>query len=476
MKATSLTPESLQALIAQGEGQRLEFKRSLAELETGVRSVAAMANTDGGHVLFGVRNDGTVLGVEIGAQTRERVVQAITDNTDPMLYPAVAYVDLDGKTVIVVTVSRSEDRPHLVRGRAYKRVGAADVQMSRAEYERLLRDRSGFEYDGQVITRATEDDIAWDKVERYVALREQVTGRRVDIPLPQVLRARGCLVEANGVLHPTVAGMLLFGADPQTFLPRSYLTVVRFRGRDTAHGYYDRRDIVGALPEIVDTAEAYLWEHIQHGGRVRSLRREDLHEYPRPALRECLANAVAHRDYSIRGSRVIVSMFEDRIEFNSPGVLPWPVTVENILEQQYSRNPRLARVFFEMGYIEEIGIGLDNVYRWLAEAGQPEPVLRDTGGSFIIVLYGLDMEKALAEAAAKAIDLAALGLNQRQQRAVLHVREHGLITSREYRVINGIGKTVAYKELVDLVEHGLLECRGAGRSTHYVLGERLAND
>ncbi len=227
-------------------------------------------------------------------------------------------------------VPRSKDRPHLVRGRAYKRVGAADVQMSRAEYERLLRDRPGAEYDGQVVAQATEDNIAWDKVERYLALREQVTGRRVTIPLQQVLQARGCLVEADGTLRPTVAGLLLFGVDPQAFLSRSYITEVRFRGQNTAHGYYDRRDLMGTLPEMVDAAEPYLWEHIQHGGRVRGLRREDLHEYPRPALRECLVNAVAHRDYSIRGSRIIVSMFEGRIEFNSPGPLPWPVTVENI--------------------------------------------------------------------------------------------------------------------------------------------------
>jgi len=298
----------------------------------------------------------------------------------------------------------------------------------------------------------------------------------VTIPPQQVLQARGCLVEANGMLRPTVAGLLLFGADPQAFLSRSYITVVRFRGRDTAHGYYDRRDLMGTLPEMVDAAEVYLWEHIQHGGRVRGLRREDLHEYPQPALRECLVNAVAHRDYRIRGSRIIVSVFEDRIEFNSPGPLPWPVTVENILEQQYSRNPRIVRVLFEMGYIEEIGMGLDNVYRWLAEAGQPEPALQDTGGCFIITLYGLDMEKALAEERAEALDLARLGLNERQQRAVLYVQEHGLITSREYRAINRIGKTMAYRELTDLVERGLLERRGEGRSTRYVLSERLVND
>jgi ATP-dependent DNA helicase RecG len=464
-----LTPEEVRTLISQGEGQRLELKRSLAELETGVRAAAAMANTDGGHVLFGVRDGGAILGVQIGAQTRERVVQAITDNTDPTLYPSVGYVDLDGRTVIVVTVSRSEDRPHLLRGRAYKRVGAADVQMSRTEYEQLLRDRPGAEYDGQVVGQATEDDIAWDKVERYLVLRERVTGRRVTIPPQQVLQARGCLVEADGTLCPTIAGLLLFGANPQAFLSRSYITVVRFRGQNSAHGYYDLRDLMGTLPEMVDAAEAYLWEHVQHGGRVRGLRREDLHEYPRPALRECLVNAVAHRDYSIRGSRIIVSMFEGWIEFNSPGPLPWPVTVENILEQQYSRNPRIVRVLFEMGYIEEIGMGLDNVYRWLAEAGQAEPALQDTGGSFIITLYGLDMERALAEERAKVMDLARLGLNERQQGAIVYLREQERITNREYQSLFEVSYDTAYRDLRDLLEKGLIKRQGKGRATYYML-------
>jgi ATP-dependent DNA helicase RecG len=174
----TVTPEEVRALIAQGEGQQLEFKRSTAELETGVRAAAAMANTDGGHVLFGVRDDGTVVGVQIGARTRERAVQALTDNTDPILYPSVEHVDLDGRTVIVVAVAESEDKPILVRGRAYKRVGAADVLMSRVEYERLLRERPGAEYDGQVIAQATMDDIDWGKVEHYLALRERVIGRQ----------------------------------------------------------------------------------------------------------------------------------------------------------------------------------------------------------------------------------------------------------------------------------------------------------
>jgi len=165
MMPISLTPENLQALISQGEGQRLEFKRSLAELETGVRAVAAMANSDGGQVLFGVRDNGRVLGVEIGVQTKERVVQTITDNTDPILYPSVDYVALDGKAV--------EDKPHLVRGRAYKRVGAADVQMSQAEYERLLLARRQPPFDQQFVEGMAYADLDEARVQDFLRRRQE---------------------------------------------------------------------------------------------------------------------------------------------------------------------------------------------------------------------------------------------------------------------------------------------------------------
>lgn len=122
-----------------------------------------------------------------------------------------------------------------------------------------------------------------------------------------------------------------------------------------------------------------------------------------------------------------------------------------------------------MGYIEEIGMGLDNVYRWLAEAGQPEPALRDTGGSFVITLYGLDVEKALAEGEAETIELVAQGLNERQRRAIEYIQEHGRITNREYRELGKVSHEIAYRELSELITKGLIEKRGAGRGTHYTL-------
>jgi ATP-dependent DNA helicase RecG len=343
-----LTPEEVRALISHGEGQRLEFKRSLAELETGVRAAAAMANTDGGHVLFGVRDDGTILGVHIGAQTRERVVRAVTDNTDPTLYPSVEYVDLDGKTVIVVTVTRSDNRPHLVRGRAYRRVGAADVQMSRAEYERLLLQRRQVEFDRQFVGGVTYADLDEAKLAWYIRQRTEQRGVRAPATSPQeTLVNLGALVEEGGELVPTKGGLLFFGRDPQRFIPHSEVRIARFKGTTMGH-FIDSADLRGTLPEMIDEAERFIRRNTRVAAKVVGFKRREIGEYPYEAVREAICNAVCHRDYFMDGSTVRIMIFDDRIEVNSPGPLPPGVTVENIDRKHVLRNKLIANYLYDI--------------------------------------------------------------------------------------------------------------------------------
>jgi len=315
-----LTLEEVRALISHGERQRLEFKRSLAELETGVRAAAAMTNADGGHVLFDVRDDGAVLGVQIGAQTRERVVQAITDNSDPTLYPSVEYVDLDGRTVIVVTVSKSEDKPHLLRGQAYKRVGAADVQMSRAEYGRLLLARRQPPFDQQLVEGATYADLGEAKVQDFLRRRQEAypDATPPGAPLPQMVAEmlEGAR-ERDGELAPTYTGLLFFGRDPQRFLPRAEVKLARFQGTTTL-AFIDRLIISGTLPEMLDEAERFIRRNTRTAMKVVEFESVQVSEYPYDAIREALVNAMAHRDYH-HSSSMQVNIFDDRLEVMSPG-------------------------------------------------------------------------------------------------------------------------------------------------------------
>ena len=139
----------------------------------------------------------------------------------------------------------------------------------------------------------------------------------------------------------------IFGIDPKKFFLMDYVTVARYPGKDRAQADLDIRDFYGNLFDIIDSVNKYIMQHIQEASQVieDQIQRRAIPEYPYYAIREIITNAVAHRDYSNIGSRIIIRMFKDRIEFNSPGPLPANVTPENIVSEQYSRNPIIADDF-----------------------------------------------------------------------------------------------------------------------------------
>ena len=450
-----MTPEEIRTLINQGEGQGLELKRSLAELETGTRAAGAMANTDGGHVLFGVRDDGTILGVQIGAQTRERVVRAITDNTDPTLYPSVEYVDLEGKTVILVTVPRSEDRPHLVRGRAYKRVGAADVQMSRAEYERLLLARRQPPFDQQLVEGATYTDLDGAKVRDFLRRRQEAypDATPPGAPLPQVVTEmmEGAR-ERDGDLVPTYTGLLFFGRNPQRFLPRAEVKLARFQGTTTL-AFIDRLIAHGTLPEMLDEAERFIRRNTRTAMKVVEFESVQVSEYPYDAVREAVVNAMAHRDYH-HSSGIQVNIFDDRLEVMSPGEALIPLS--ELEGSHVTRNETLCRRFRDIGEMEQFGTGITKMKRLMREHGLKEPVFEERGSFFKVSFYGPGERILDLIPRAGVTDLRELGLNERQIEALrLMVNEGRELSNKEYRQMFGVATRTASRDLMELVKTGL---------------------
>lgn len=228
MNQIPMSMNDLQQLIAQGEGQQLEFKRSLAELETAARTIVAFANADGGIVLLGVRDSGEILGVEVGEHTKERLSTAITDSTDPIVYPSIEIIPFAGKAVVAIKVEASENRPHLCKGRAYKRVGATDVQLSRDEYEKLLLTRATAVYDRQPMLETRFSDFSEERIHWYLKQRAEKRDIAIpDMPLSDLLIGMSAAVEQTGEIIPTRAGILCFAKNPQASIPLTVKSVSR---------------------------------------------------------------------------------------------------------------------------------------------------------------------------------------------------------------------------------------------------------
>ena len=192
------------------------------------------------------------------------------------------------------------------------------------------------------------------------------------------------------------------------------------------------------------------------------LERMERWEYPLPAIREGIVNAICHRDYG-ETSNVQVRIFDDRLEIWSPGKLPPGITVDKLRREHESipPNPLIARPFFLSGYIENWGTGTNRIIRECVEYGIPEPEFRETGTSFVITFR----KDILSEEYLKH-----LGLNINQMKVVMHLKVNKKITNGEYQKLNEVSRATATRELSALVKRGIIERQGrTGRGTVYVL-------
>jgi len=453
-------------LIRQGESQALEFKRSLATEDKMVEELASFANTSGGTVIVGVRDSGEIIGVSIGANTETNLVNKITDNTDPPLYPTLSIHSISGKSVIVISVEESINKPHLAFGKAFVRVGTVTKQMRRDEYERMLKEKDELPYEMQPVKNATLQDFSQEEVEKYTQLRQTKLGTPLEPYSESLLQKLRAVVDTAGGQAPTVSGILLFGSQPNEFIETRlhYIRCARFKGKEVGT-FIDQQDIIGTLRQQIDEAMAFVRRNIRFGWTLEHMPRKKMFEYPLEVIKEAITNAVAHRDLT-QNATIRVAIFDDRIEVWSPGKLPVGVTIENLEKACQSRNPNICQRLFEMGYIEAWGLGIDMMNREMAKAGLSKPIYAENGNSFVVTLIGPG-DKWMGEISLPPE--VTEGLNERQLKAVEYIQETGSIATREYREINNIGKVQAVKELNELVKKVIIKRVGQGRATKYIL-------
>ncbi len=305
------------------------------------------------------------------------------------------------------------------------------------------------------------------------AYRQELDRRRPGSPLVHgstealLVRIGAAVATSNGV-QPTLTGMLFFGREPQRFYPSFIVTFLHFAGTSTARTeadsplYLDNREFRGTIPAVIDAVRATVFEKLGKQGLVEGFVRRDVAEYPELAYREAIVNAIAHRDYQLIGSFVQVRLFADRLEVQSPGGLGGNLTVDNIAYEQYTRNPHIMRLLEEMGYVERRGLGVDQMIRVMTDAGREPPVFENRGSSFWVTLMGSPPSQPLP-------DLARLGLNDRQIRAVDYLQTNGRLTNREYQREFGVSERTALYDLQGLVDAGLALPISSGRGRYYIL-------
>ena len=333
-----------------GEDSGWEFKQiefrgsrpSSPRREELADEMGAFANAAGGRLLCGVCDDGQIQGMsreQIAALDR-LLVEVATDVTAPPLRIHVHHRELDGKAFVLVEVPRS-DAVHERAGAAFVRVGATKRRLEGDERLRLAQNRAQSRYlrfDQQVVPQTgfnSLDERLWEPLLSASGARD---------PRRALMNLHLLAQDEKGVERATVAGVLLCAQSPQEWLPQAVVTATHYRGQDRASGQLDAQEITGPLQDQIADAVRFVSRNMRVAAR-KIPEREDLPQYSMAAVFEAIVNAVAHRDYSMGARRIRLSMFEDRLEIDSPGKLPNSMTIQSMDASQATRNEVVASVF-----------------------------------------------------------------------------------------------------------------------------------
>ncbi len=350
----------LQQRITRWEDIHAEFKEQGVHPDDIAAALVAFANTDGGQLIFGVSNDRTITGVDDPDCLMKRIDQIAYQNCEPPLAVLQEIVRTDGdRVVVVVNIPKGDQRPYcIISGDYLIRTTTGRRRASRQELLRLFQSAESLYYDKTVVWRATLRDL---DEQRFIDFFRRAYQREIgsDQKIEHLLKNMRLLEERDGERHPTLAGLLCFGRDPQLFFPYAQISAARIAGTTLAAPPSDAKSIGGTLFDILEDTARFLRIHLRSPHVIRGFEPEEQPEIPEEALRELIVNALVHRDYTL-AAPVRVLIFDDRLEIRTPGGLPNSVTIDAILlgAAHVLRNPTLYTMFSRAGLVTGPGSGV----------------------------------------------------------------------------------------------------------------------
>lgn len=424
------------------------------------KEIVAFANTEGGELYVGIRNDGSVVGVTDTDDVMTRISSVAHDTILPDIMPFIQIrpVEMEGKQVVKTTVAVGTERPYYLAKEGlkpkgvYVRRGSACIPLNEAGIREMIMETSGKSYEE---CRSLNQDLTFE------TMRAEMNSHNMEFGEAQMKTLK---MIGNDRLYTNLA-LLLSDQCAHT------IKAAVFQGKDNAV-FRDRKEFDGSLLKQLNDAYQFLDFYNKTEASFSGLRRTDQRDYPEDAVREALLNSIIHRDYLFSGSSII-NMFDDHIEFISLGGLIRGISMEAVfMGVSQSRNPNLAAVFYRLGLVESYGTGVRKIMRLYQGFGKT-PIFRSAEGAFTVELFnrnekdiaevGMDRNSSDAERNPSPIDEAC-------ETVYLRAKEQGRITRKEVEEMLGCGSTKAYRILKNLSEKGMLIQQKSGNQTVYLPG------
>ncbi len=455
---------SLDKLQNLTEGQYFERKSEKIATKDFAHQLSAFANASGGVIAVGVEDDGTITGVT--AEHENDFRKAAIDHLrfpPHMEIEKVLCNDTSGApcSILLFHIRVSPDEIICMKnGDAYLRIGDTSHKLTPQEFTALEYSRGIKSYESRIISDATMDDLDENLIRQYVEILGLSASTALD-----VLKARGLLKREAGNWKLTVAAILLFGRHPTQFLPSARIRFLRYEGLYAGVGISMNliKDVTIEKPLSLAIAEgqqllkSQMREFQRLGMNGKFVR---VPEYPDFAWLEGLVNAVTHRDYSIQGDYIRITMYDDRIEFRSPGRLPSIVTVENIQNTRFSRNPVIARVLSDFGWVRELNEGVKRIYVDMNNFFLDPPVFSEPNGNTV----ELELKNNIAARSLRNIESCAAmleniwsKLSAIDRQIVFYIANMERCTPSELTTMLGRTRPTVSGHVKKLIELGIVE-------------------
>ena len=420
------------------ERYNLEFKEEVSK--TFLKTVSAFANYNDGEVIFGIDDDGKVVGVKENPKEEAiRIENMINDSISPIPYFQIIMKEVEGKTIIVLEVKKGKDTPYFYKGKAYKRGDTASIEVDRFELRRLALEGVNMHFEDR---KAASQDLNFNVLEEK--LKKEAGIERLNLDILKTLN----LYSKDGYYN--TAGELLADKNDIDF---SGIDIVKF-GKDINKILFRKTINYTSLLTQFDSAieifeQYYVYEEIDGYNRVK----KEL--IPREAFRESLANAIVQRVWDTN-SYIQIAMYDDKIEVNSPGGLPVGISIDEYLYNNISvlRNPIIAGVFNRLNIIEKFGTGIARINdEYIRSISKPEFKVSDNRIRIILPVTQID-QMDLSDDEVIIYELLKVGVE---------------LSRKDIDLRTGFNKAKTLRILNNLVDKNIIRKIGSGSTLTYML-------
>ncbi len=446
------------------ESSIIEFKREITKNDQIIKTVVGFCNQNGGKLIIGVDNDGTIYGLpeeEIHGML-EYLDKSLYEAIIPPIIPQVYAQRIGDKTVLIIEVSSGSNKPYYIKSEGlekgtYIRLGRSTMHANADTIEELKWHSRGLSYDMMPVYHATLKDLDLDKFSEFLALRK--SERKGKKNVNALLLSYHLITHEHAHTYPTVAGILLFGKNPQHFFSEAFIICSHFSGIEGRKAIASR-DCIGTLLEQFQDAYDFVLSRLNTAFTIKGARRIEQREIPEVALREMLINALVHRNYHINAP-IKIAIYENRVEIFSPGMFPGLLDVHNLkMGITYIRNKAITKIFREAGYMEKLGTGFIMLFESYEKYGLPTPEIIE-GANFI---------KCILPRPSARVPILKERVEQHELQSIINlfaVTTH--LSMREIAENIHLSRATVGRRLAELVKRGILGKRGKGKGTRYVL-------